>query len=196
LSWTGVLPLELIARVLEAGTYRVIVEDAHAVGEDGQEVAAVLEVEVLLPDESEVSWTGRWSVSHDIEYDLPTVLPAGYVLLGDAHSHAHMSAYASAVDKDDEAYMDGLHLVVGRVDEKRPEFHLDFVMDGRRFPLEPSMFLGDTAVDPAPLVPQSWNQPVEVFRTPYVERRREPAADGGRGGGGGHRQDDARPTTP
>jgi PRTRC genetic system protein A len=141
------------------------------------------------------SWSGRWHVSHDIEYDLPTVLPAGYVLLGDAHSHAHMAAYASAVDKDDEAYMDGLHLVVGCVDEKRPEFHLDFVMDGKRFPLEPSEFVGDAAVDPAPLVPRSWKQRVEVVRTPYVERRRGDAAQGGRDDGGAQRLDVDRPST-
>lgn len=100
---------------------------------------------------------GRLRASDSITYELPLELPAGYVIFGDAHSHGSMPAYASAVDKNDEEYKDGLHLIVGRIDEPgRCDYHADFVMDGQRFGLEPTAVLEDARCRAFARAPASW----------------------------------------
>jgi hypothetical protein len=44
-------------------------------------------------------------------------------------------AYASSMDKADEEYRAGLHIVVGRVHLEPPEFHCEVTVDGARFPV-------------------------------------------------------------
>ena len=47
-----------------------------------------------------------------------------------------MGAYASQTDIDDEDSLTGLHIVVGRLHQEPPEFHVEGVVDGTRFPFE------------------------------------------------------------
>jgi hypothetical protein len=47
-----------------------------------------------------------------------------------------MGAYASWTDIDDEDNFTGLHIVVGRLHQEPPEFHVEGVADGTRFPFE------------------------------------------------------------
>jgi len=72
----------------------------------------------------------------DVTYQVPLHLPRHYLLVGDIHSHGDYGAYASGVDKRDETYRDGIHIVVGRIDEEPPEFHVEMSVDGHRFPLK------------------------------------------------------------
>ena len=71
-----------------------------------------------------------------LHYTIPD-LGRDDLLLGDLHSHADESAYASVTDKTDEQFRTGIHVVVGRlgdVDRRRPpDFHIDVVADGKRF---------------------------------------------------------------
>jgi len=80
-----------------------------------------------------------------VRYDLPKRLPENLVLMGDIHSHADMSAFASYTDCADEDYRAGLHLVVGRLDREPPEFHAEAAVDGIRFRLDPAQVFGGYA---------------------------------------------------
>ena len=62
-------------------------------------------------------------------------LPAGARLVGTIHSHAGFAAFASTTDEGDEAELDGLHIVVGNLDRRRPSFSAAITVDGRRFEL-------------------------------------------------------------
>jgi proteasome lid subunit RPN8/RPN11 len=85
-------------------------------------------------------WTGdRYPL--DIKYTMPTHLGRNVSLVGTAHSHVDAAAYASTVDRHDELYLAGLHIVVGRIQDEPPEFHCEFVVDGTRFRVEPAMVL-------------------------------------------------------
>lgn len=85
------------------------------------------EVKMLVP-EQEVSMA-------DAKYKLPNY-PDNWILIGDVHSHERMSAYASWQDEKDEAKRSGLHMIVGKVHQEPPEFHVDIVVDGARFKLK------------------------------------------------------------
>jgi len=63
-------------------------------------------------------------------------LPAGSRLVGSMHSHGGYSAYASSIDEDDEAELDGLHVVVGDLDRRRLGYSAAIVVDGIRFHLK------------------------------------------------------------
>jgi PRTRC genetic system protein A len=60
-------------------------------------------------------------------------LPASSRLVGTIHSHGAFGAFASSIDEADEAALDGLHLVVGDLDRRRPSYSAAIVVDGHRF---------------------------------------------------------------
>lgn len=99
--------------------------------------AAARKVEPIVPPQ--VATVERTASGHvypvGLHYELPEALPESVTLFGDIHSHGLCRAYASWVDKDDEAHRTGLHIVVGRIDEEPPEFHVEAVADGTRFAL-------------------------------------------------------------
>jgi len=57
-------------------------------------------------------------------------------LVGSMHSHGAFGAYASSIDEDDEAELDGLHIVVGDFDRRRLGYAAAIVVDGIRFLLK------------------------------------------------------------
>ena len=63
-------------------------------------------------------------------------LLAGSRLVGTIHSHGGFGAYASSIDEDDEAELDGLHVVVGDFDRRRLGYSAAIVVDGIRFSLK------------------------------------------------------------
>ncbi|MEP6468193.1 MAG: hypothetical protein ABJC24_00320 [Chloroflexota bacterium] len=73
---------------------------------------------------------GAASVKHRLE---TSDVPSGAHLVGSIHSHGALSAGASLTDEADEADFDGIHVVVGDVDERRPSYSAAIVVDGRRF---------------------------------------------------------------
>lgn len=67
-----------------------------------------------------------------VNYEMPQ-LPPHLMMVGDIHSHVNMSAFASGTDEHDEEHRPGVHLVVGRISQEPPEFHIEAVVDGARF---------------------------------------------------------------
>jgi hypothetical protein len=104
-----------------------------------------------------------------VHYNPPTNLPAAWVIFGDIHCHVTYSAYASHTDKEDELHSAGLHIVVGRIDEDPPDFHVEAVVDGERFALA----LEDICegyVERRMKVPERWLEQVEVEQYKWAAR--------------------------
>jgi PRTRC genetic system protein A len=94
-------------------------------------------------------------------------LPDGSRLAGTIHSHGGYGAYASSTDEDDEAGLDGLHVVVGDFDRRTIGYAAAVVVDGvrfrlplarllerpRRFAEPPGEWLGRVKVAPPPRRP-------------------------------------------
>ena len=74
--------------------------------------------------------TGVASVKHRLA---PADVPSTARLVGSIHSHGALSAGASLTDEADEADFDGIHVVVGDVDQRRVSYSASIVVDGRRF---------------------------------------------------------------
>ena len=64
------------------------------------------------------------------------LLGADLSLFGSVHSHVDGLAYSSSVDRNDESYQTGLHVVVGEISREPPEIHCEYVVDGVRFRLD------------------------------------------------------------
>jgi len=92
---------------------------------------------------------GAASVRHRLD---PTEVPSGISLVGSIHSHGALSAGASLTDEADEVDFDGIHVVVGDVDERRPSYSAAIVIDGRRFGCRTSLVFGKPRrfTDPQP----------------------------------------------
>ena len=97
------------------------------------------ELEIVAPPQLATLNRNRWGDVYAIgvEYDSP-ILGPHQVLIGDIHSHVDMAAYASGVDRDDEKHRAGLHVVIGRLFREPPDIHIEAVVDGARFELDPT----------------------------------------------------------
>lgn len=117
---------------------------------------------VVVPSQEATVWesySGRRS-PQDVRYRIPA-LPPGQLLVGDIHSHGNMPAYASYQDAVDERHRDGLHVVVGRIEEEPPDWHVALAIDGHRFELEPAMVFEGYAARRR-FVPKVWMEQVRI----------------------------------
>lgn len=138
--------------------------------EHGSEAAVLLawnkrseHVEIVVPEQvatiSRNGWGDVFPVG--VEYKIPANLAPDRTIIGDVHSHVDGAAYSSYVDKHDETYRAGLHIVVGRLGDEPPEFHIEAVTDGARFVVEPELILAGyhkRRVD----VPDDWMEKITV----------------------------------
>jgi len=101
-------------------------------------------VRAIVPDQVATVNRTRWGDTYPIglEYEAPANLPADWTVIGDVHSHVDAAAYASYVDQHDETHRPGLHIVVGRIQYEPPDFHVEAVVDGTRFTVQPDRVIG------------------------------------------------------
>lgn len=78
--------------------------------------------------------------------------PPGLLRVGTIHSHASADAFHSELDDEDERHDDGLHVTIGNLDGEA-SVACSLVVDGRRFPLEPSEVFGGEVLDTAAVEP-------------------------------------------
>jgi len=103
----------------------------------------------------------KWRYPIGVHYDPPTDLPDDWMIFGDVHCHVHSAAYASHTDVEDELHSAGLHIVVGRINEEPPEFHVEAVVDGTRFVMQSDeLFSGYQQRDEE--IPAEWIEKVEI----------------------------------
>jgi len=118
---------------------------------------------LLVPEQEATVWqsvAGPRS-AQDVRYELPKLIPPGYILVGDIHSHADHTAHSSWTDQKDERHRDGLHGVVGRIDQEPPDFHLELVVDGQRFRVDFDLFF-EGYEKRRRIVPRAWTDKVKV----------------------------------
>ena len=137
----------------------------------GSEAAALLvwdqeekRVRLVVPEQTATVYRSSWdgyTSPIGVHYVPPASLPPHWRFFADVHSHVHGPAYASSVDKHDELHAAGLHLVVGRIGEEPPEIHVEAVVDGRRFVLDPGDVIEEYRERRSD-VPQRWLDRVRV----------------------------------
>lgn len=92
--------------------------------------------------------------------------PTGLLRVGTIHSHASADAFHSELDDEDERHDDGLHVTIGNLDGEASVV-CSLVVDGRRFPLEPSAVFGGQPLDTdAVETPKGLLQVVDVEAAP------------------------------
>ncbi len=107
-----------------------------------------------------VNWKGI-TCPLNVRYEAPFSLPTNTCIIGDAHSHCDEPAYSSWTDRNDETHRTGLHIVVGRIDQEPPEFHVEAVVDGVRFRVKADSFLEGYRCR-LTKVPEQWMSQVRV----------------------------------
>lgn len=103
-------------------------------------------------------------------------LPAGSRLAGTIHSHGAFGAFASSIDEADEAELDGLHLVVGDLDRRRPSYSAAIAVDGHRFEASLKLVLERPRrlVEP----PANWLERVKLLPPPRPKKRSNGSTNG------------------
>ena len=103
-------------------------------------------------------------------------LPAQARLVGTIHSHGAFGAFASSIDETDEAELDGLHLVVGDLDRRRPSYSAAIAVDGHRFEASLKLVLERPRrlVEPPP----EWLERVKLLPPPRPKKRTNGSAQG------------------
>lgn len=159
------LPQVLVERVV--GFFRLVAEKQNS-----ESVAIWVwnktseQVELLIPDQIGVNSSTASGSPHgypmDVKYEIP-VLPPHLMMIGDIHCHVDMSAYSSYTDQDDEMHRPGIHIIVGHIDQKVPQFHCEAVVDGERFKVDDLdlVWEGFDKIDTAS-VPPEWMDKVKL----------------------------------
>jgi proteasome lid subunit RPN8/RPN11 len=106
------------------------------------------------------SYTGRRSPM-DVTFKQPLDVPPHEWLVGDIHSHGDVGAYASHKDREDERYQDGIHAIVGRIEEEPPQFHAELSVDGTPFRLQFQHFFAGYKRRRR-IVPRAWMEQVKI----------------------------------
>jgi hypothetical protein len=84
---------------------------------------------------------GGWRTERKVAYSY-LERPAGFIKLGDAHSHGDLPAFFSCADDEDDVE-DGLKITMGRLDEEEPDLKVSFMVNGTRFNLNPENLIED-----------------------------------------------------
>ena len=105
-------------------------------------------------------------------------LPAESRLVGTIHSHGAFGAFASSIDEDDEAELDGLHAVVGDFGRHRLSYSAAIVVDGIRFHRKTGQLIERPRRLAEP--PDDWLQKVKLAPPP---RSKKPNGRNGRPSG-------------
>jgi proteasome lid subunit RPN8/RPN11 len=95
---------------------------------------------------------GRWYTEPSVNYGYLSPV-AGYVKLGDVHSHMNLPAFFSRTDSRDD-WQDGLRIVLGSLDRPVPDVRASFIAQGVRFALKTEEALEDFSTPLPP--PQAW----------------------------------------
>lgn len=124
------------------------------------------QVELIAPPQVASSYrTASGKLYADsVRYETPHPLPDGIEIFGDIHSHCEQGAQASGTDLNDEDFLNGLHIIAGRIEREPPEWHVEAAVDGVRFAVgQELVFEGYRQRDPA--FPDGWRLRHEVQYT-------------------------------
>lgn len=125
------------------------------------------------------SWWGKLYADDSVEYENPLSLPDGAVHFGDAHSHTGPPT-PSLTDQNDEAHLDGLHIIVGHVSSRRPTWHLDFCIDGNRFSVPTDLMFEAIPEAPFPEPPAAWMKQIQlIYPESYTKSKSTTSWQGG-----------------
>jgi len=154
-----------VALIEQAVGFFTAIADLH-----GSEAAALLvwdrsqdQVHLVIPAQTATmgGYGSGYRYPIGIHYDSPSELPEDWVVFGDIHSHVDYAAYASHTDINDELHSAGLHIVVGRIRAEPPDFHVEAVVDGERFVLDPVDIVSGYATR-SMTFPEHWLARVEI----------------------------------
>lgn len=88
------------------------------------------------------------------QYDQLSIIdakPDDAIIVGTAHSHPNMSAFASGTDHHDQADFDGIHITFGwqsTVNAGATQFHLELQMGGQNWTLKPEQIFTEAPKPP------------------------------------------------
>ncbi len=75
---------------------------------------------IVVPEQEADVWESYYGYRSpmDVNYKAPFIASGELIQIGDIHCHGNYSAYASHKDKHDELSRDGIHIVVGHIDQE------------------------------------------------------------------------------
>jgi hypothetical protein len=107
------------------------------------------------------TFDGRWTACDRIEFDNPLELPDGFLHFGDAHLHPGPPNPSSIDVADDQ---DGLHIIAGNLHKERPDYNIDFVIDGIRFRVRPEHVFEDPDCTAFERPPRQWMDQIRICK--------------------------------
>lgn len=91
---------------------------------------------------------------YGLDYTLEST-PVHYIRVGTIHSHADLPAFYSYTDEHDSRFDDSLNIVIGNVNRKKPTFSACFIVNGRKFDMNPPDII-EGFKQPLLPVPRNW----------------------------------------
>lgn len=95
-----------------------------------------------FPQEAKTGMTARELDNEDARTQRAelNMNPPDWIYFGTVHHHCSAGAFQSGTDEENEKNQDGLHITVGRMDEKKHDLHARFYRKGLKFTPDLSWF--------------------------------------------------------
>jgi len=137
-------------------------------------------IRVVVPEQVATVNRNRWGDTFPVglHYEVPDDLPGHWTIIGDVHSHVDYWPTPSYIDDLDETHRAGVHVVVGRLRLEPPEFHVEAVVDGKRFILRSEHVMEGYRRRETD-VPRAWLDKVKIKASgSYYEKDRSDESEG------------------
>lgn len=145
LDLDGLLPQEEFCFLRYTKIPRKIMEDALSFFAETARKHSAEAIVLLGYDIVDRRWLSivpeQTSGGMEVKYTIPDDLDDHILLPGDIHSHVDAGAFHSSTDTHDEKMRDGIHITLGKVQNKWPDISMEIVQDGKRFTLTEDMIL-------------------------------------------------------
>jgi hypothetical protein len=120
-----------------------------------------------FPQEAKTGMTAREIDNEDARTQRAelNMNPPDWIYFGTVHHHCGAGAFQSGTDEENEKNQDGLHITVGKMDEKKHDLHARFYRKGLKFTPDLSWFFD---VEPALEQVRTWMASSPVTLDPKI----------------------------
>lgn len=120
-----------------------------------------------FPQEAKTGMTARELDNEDARTQRAelNMNPPEWIYFGTVHHHCSSYAFQSGTDEENEKNQDGLHITVGKMDEKKHDLHVRFYRKGLKFTPDMSWFYD---VEPALEQVKTWMASSPVALDPKI----------------------------
>jgi len=132
-----------------------------------------------FPQQGNTGMTSKEIETEDTKKQRQEHIPEGYIAFGTVHHHCSSSAFQSGTDEADEKNQSGLHITVGKLEDKKLDIHTRMYISGHKFEPDMSEFwqLDESVIAESKQVSSKWGIEIDLDRVARTQMSEKPESE-------------------